>query len=68
MKVKCAIPSRIKECGGCVHYVSPYIVRIGESETVDSPPICWAGRDLSTQKAPCPSWEKRMPCIYGRAE
>lgn len=70
MKVKCAIPSRIKECGWCEHYTSPYIITTSEGETVDSPPICRAGRDLPTQKAPCPSYEKRRPCIYGnrRAE
>jgi hypothetical protein len=70
MKVKCAIPARIKECGGCEYYIFPYITTTSGGETIDSPPRCMAGRDLPTQKSPCPSYEKRMPHIYGnrRAE
>ena len=59
MKVKCQIPARSKECGECSHYIFPHITKTGEC---DSPPRCTAGRDLPTQKSPCPSYDT---CIYG---
>ena len=64
MKVKCKIPSRIKECGDCEYYNFPYITSTSNGETIKNPPKCLKGMDLKTQKALCPNFTKRIPHIY----
>lgn len=64
LKVKCPIPSRIKECGKCDNYLFPFIVTTSEGETVKEPPKCRGGCNLATQKAPCPAFKNRISSIF----
>ena len=58
MKVKCAIPARIKQCGDCEHYIAPAVISTMGGE-INGTPLCLVGRNLVTQKAPCPCFQAK---------